>query len=263
MARDRLHPEVIGLTATSLDAWRRCPRLYLDRYLLGVPASDTGPSPDFGTFVHALLHRIHATGSCADTAHVRDVLESHGADDGVIPTMVSRHAARCPSRHATRARHEHELARFHRGAPQFLAAGRLDAIWQLDDVLEVRDYKTGARATERVADDPRARLQAWIAAPTAERLGLRLRVRYEHLAAEVDDEPDPFEPEADDLDAITEELCAAVAAIRDAGADVTGAGFAGVRDPAICDRCDFRSVCPDSATPGVPTWPEPPDLDEA
>ena len=68
--------------------------------------------------------------------------KAHGADDGVIPTMVARHAARCPSRHATRARHEHELARFHRGAPQFLAAGRLDAIWQLDEVLEVRDYKT-------------------------------------------------------------------------------------------------------------------------
>lgn len=262
MARDRLLPEVIGLTATSLDAWRRCPRLYLARYVLGVPASDTGPSPDFGTFVHALLHRIHDTGSCADRAHVRDVLESHGADDGVIPTMVTRHAARCPSQHATRARHEHELARFHRGAPQFLAAGRLDAIWQLDEVLEVRDYKTGAKATERVADDPRARLQAWIAAPTAERLGLRLRIRYEHLAAEVDDEPDPFEPEADDLAAITEELRAAVAAIRDAGADVSGAGFAGVRDAAVCERCDYRSVCPDSAAPGVPTWPEPPEFDE-
>ena len=151
VSRDRLLPEIIGLTATSLDAWRRCPRLYLDRYLLGVPPSDAGPSPDFGTFVHALLHRIHDTGSCADSAHVRDVLESHGADEGVIPSMVTRHAARCPSRHAVRARHEHELARFHRGAPQFLAAGRLDAIWQLDDVLEVRDYKTGAKATERVA----------------------------------------------------------------------------------------------------------------
>ncbi|MEY3361376.1 MAG: hypothetical protein RL531_1095, partial [Actinomycetota bacterium] len=94
------------------------------------------------------------------------------------------------------------------------------------------------------------------------RLGLGLRIRYEHLAAEVDDEPDPFEPDADDLAAITGELREVVAAIRDAGADVSGAGFVGVRDVEICARCDHRSVCPDSAAPGVPTWPEPPEPDE-
>ena len=26
-----------------------------------------------------------------------------------------------------------------------------------------------------------------------------------------------------------------------------------MRDAAVCERCDFRSVCPDSAAPGVPT----------
>ena len=36
---------------------------------------------------------------------------------------------------------------------------------------------------------PRARLQAWFAAPLAARDGLRIRVRYEHLAAEVGRRP--------------------------------------------------------------------------
>ena len=75
------------------------------------------------------------------------------------------------------------VARFHqRPPPSFMATGRLDAVWQHNGLLEVRDYKTGSVVTERVADDPRARLQAWLAAPIAERLGLKLRIRYEHLA---------------------------------------------------------------------------------
>lgn len=262
MSRDRLLPEIIGLTATAYDAWHRCPRRYLAGHLLGVPRSDEGGSPDFGTFVHVLMHHIHTTGNCNDTDHVRRVLEGNGADTGPIPEMVARHARRCPSGHATTARHEHELARFHRGAPQFIVGGRLDAIWRIGDLLEVRDYKTGARATERVADDPRARLQAWLVAPVATSRGLRLRIRYEHLAAEIDDEPDPFEPETEDLDAITAELGAAVRAIRDAGADPSGAGFVGIADPIACGHCDFRSICPDSAAPGEPTWPEPPEADE-
>ena len=261
MSRDRLLPEVLGLTATAYDAWRRCPRRYLAAHLLGLPRSDAGGSPDFGTLVHALMHRVHATGSCTDPAHVLEVLEAHGVGTGPIPAMVARHARRCPADRAEAARYEHELARFHRGAPQFIVGGRLDALWRIGDVLEVRDYKTGARATERVADDPRARLQAWLAAPVATTRGLRLRVRYEHLAAEIDDEPDPFEPEAEDLAAIEEELCSAVRAIRDAGADISGAGFAGVADPVTCGFCDYRSICPDSAAPGEPTWPEPPEYD--
>ena len=43
-----------------------------------------------------------------------------------------------------------------------------------------------------------------------ERRGLRLRLRYEHLQPEVADDPEPFEPDADDLAAIEEELRAAV-----------------------------------------------------
>jgi len=261
VSKDRVLPEILGISATSLSAWSRCPRLYLNSYVLGTPRSDSSGSPDFGTFVHALMHQIHTTGSCHDSEHVRDVLEGYGADTGVVPSMIERHAERCPSENALMGRHEHQLARFYPGAPRFIASGRLDAIWRLDGVLEVRDYKTGGKATERVADDERARLQAWLAAPIASRLNLSLRIRYEHLAAEIDDEPDVFEPGPEELEEIQEELCATVAAIRVAGQAISTGGFPGVADPAICQRCDYRSICPDSAAPGVPTWPEPPEED--
>jgi hypothetical protein len=113
--------------------------------------------------------------------------------------------------------------------------------------------------TERVADDPRARLQAWLAAPIAARLGLQLRIRYEHLAPEITDDPLPFEPDDDDLATIEEELRGVAAAIHDAAA---AAWFPGVSEHEVCATCRYRSVCPESAAPGVPTWPTPPDLDD-
>ena len=63
------------------------------------------------------------------------------------------------------------------------------------------------------------------------------------------DDPEPFEPDRDDLVAIEAELRAEVTAIR---GETT---FAGVADPELCHRCRYRSICPDSAVAGVPMWP--------
>ena len=98
----------------------------------------------------------------------------------------------------------------------------------------------------------------WLAQPIADRLGLRLRIRYEHLAAEVGDDPEPFEPDEDDLEAIDEELRSTAAAMQAAAADHD---FPGVADAEVCGHCRYRSICPASVVPGVPTWPTPPDPD--
>lgn len=260
MSADRLLPEVLTLSASALDSWQRCPRLYFADQVLRLPASDSGRAPDFGLFVHGMLRQIHEQGSCRDATHVAEVLALHGATAAdAVGAMIARHAQRCPSP-ATFERHERELARYHRrpGRP-LMVVGRLDAVWAHGDALEVRDYKTGTRMGDRLADDPRARLQAWLAAPIARRKGLRLRVRYEHLAAEVDEDPEPFEPDEDDLSAITDELCAVAAAIREAAATQ---GFPGVADATLCGTCRYRSVCRDSAVPSVPSWPMPPEADD-
>jgi hypothetical protein len=171
---------------------------------------------------------------------------------------VTRHASRCPSP-ALDEWHEVEAVRFSKAPPpQFIVTGRFDAVWHHDGLLEVRDYKTGAVVSDRVADDPRARLQAWLAAPRAMRLGLQVRVRYEHLAPEITDDPESFEPDEEDLEQIGTELRAVATAIRDAAA---AGSFPGVADAEVCRTCRYRSICPESAAPGVPTWPTPPDVD--
>lgn len=257
MRSARLLPDIVPISASAIERWSRCPREYRNRDLLGLPESNPGPPSDIGNLVHALLRMVHDRGSCKDDAFVDDLLTAHGFDGpGSIRGFLERHARRCPSP-TDRSWHEVEIARFHRApAPMFMATGRLDAVWIHDGLLDIRDYKTGGVRLERVGDDPRARLQAWLAAPRAARDGLRIRVRYEHLAAEVGDDPDPYEPEPEEIDGVEEELRRFVESVR--GEEE----FAGVHDTVICGGCRYRGVCPDTAVPSAPTWPQPPTLDD-
>ncbi len=237
-------PDILSLSASTLEVWLRCRRAYRNQVLLSLPAVDEAAPPRLGNAVHDVLRLVHETGSCRDAAHVRAVLDAHAFDgEGAVQGCVERHARRCP--HPVEgAWHEVETARFHRRpGPMFMAVGRLDAVWIHDGLLDVRDYKTGTLRSSRVADDPRARLQAWLVADRARRRGLRVRVRYEHLAPGVDEDPEPFEPDDDDLAAIGEELRSTAAAIR------AETAWEGVADPAVCRWCRYRSICPDRGDP--------------
>jgi hypothetical protein len=248
--RRDLLPGILHVTPTSLDTWRRCPREWRNRHLLGIPASDSHPGPVHGQQMHDVLRFVHEQGSCRDATHVDDVLLAHGFDDNDrMRGELARHTQRCPDP-AQALAHELTRARFsHHPTTPFMATARLDALWLHDGLLDARDYKTGQVWSDRVADDAQARLQAWVLAPLAEARGLRLRVAFEHLNAEVVDDPEPFLPDADDLLAIEAELRAEVTEIR------SEVAFAGVADPDVCHRCNYRSICPDSAVAGVPMWP--------
>lgn len=243
--------EIPGLTPSAYANLRRCPRLFLLANLLRLPASDSRFSPDRGLLVHDMLKAIHQQGRCDDAAHVDEVLAAHGADDEHTRVMIDRHVLRCP-RTADRDGHEVELARFWRRPPiMFMVHARIDAVWVHDGILDARDYKTGGRHYDRVADDPAARVQAFVLARHLGRLGVdRLRLRYEHLAPEIDEDPEPFEPDADDLAAIAEELAGAVTGLWAAEGEL-----AGVNDPVVCQSCAYRSICRDTAAAAEPIWP--------
>src|SRR5262249_38734578 len=228
--------------------WTRCARAWRNQYLLDLPASDGAGSPDHGQLVHDLLRFIHVNGSCHDDAHVAGALEAHAADDR-LRAEVSRHVSRCPAG-AEALGHELELARFHgRPWPPFMATARLDAVWIHDGILDARDFKTGGLWLPRVADDTRALIQAFVLAPRAAELGLRLRLRYEYLASEVDEDPDPWELDESGLPSVEERIRADVGGMRELE------DWSGVGDEAICSYCRYRSICPDSASPGEPGWP--------
>jgi hypothetical protein len=131
----------------------------------------------------------------------------------------------------------------------FMATARIDALWIHDGILDARDYKTGRLFHERVADIDAAHVQAWILGAHAQRRGLRLQLRYEYLQPEVDDDPEPWELDTDDLDDLEEKLRTVVTAMR------SEQDWRGVVDRDVCGRCRFRSICRDSAASGEPAWP--------
>jgi len=247
MSRTRVLPELLRITPTALDTFAWCSRRYLLKHGFGLPESDAGRSSDQGLLVHDLLRHIHERGSCHDAALVDEVVTAH-ADDDAVRLMIDRHRTRCPMTFDAQA---HEIARaryHHRPVPMFLATARIDAVWVHDGIFDVRDYKTGSRAVGDLRDDVRAQVQAWVFAPRAQARGLRLQLRYEYLSPEAGDDPEPWSPDTDDLDDITERLRRRVTQIRESD-------FRGVGEPETCTPCPYRSICPDSATPGVPTWP--------
>ena len=96
-----------------------------------------------------------------------------------------------------------------------MASARIDALWRYDDVLDAHDYKTGRAWDHRLSDDiTGARCRRGYSRPLADALGLRLRISFEYLSAEVTMQPAPFEPEPEDLDDIEQELRTMVAAMH-------------------------------------------------
>jgi len=132
--------------------------------------------------------------------------------------------------------------------PMYMATARIDAVWVHDGLLDARDYKTGRRWEERLADSPSAKVQAFVLDQAARDRGLRLHLRYEYLNPDVTDDPEPWEPDTDDLAAIEEEIRAAVERMR------TIDDWKGVADDR-CTRCAYRSICRDSVARSEPTWP--------
>ena len=244
----KYNPQVVRLSPTALDTWATCRRRYLLRHVLGVPVSDMTASGDEGLRVHAVMRFIHVNGHCNDDEFVNEVLVGHNCNTDAMRSMVDHHRERCPQQ-SSRGQHEIERARYHhRPVPMFLATARLDAVWIHDGLFDIRDYKTGRLAPMELRDDVRAHIQAWVFAPRAEAMGLRLRIRYEYLAVVANDDPDPWELDNDDLDLVEHTLRTAVTAIHNEE-------FDGIADPAVCSWCSYRSVCSESAAPGVSQWP--------
>src|SRR4051794_10106602 len=79
--KKRLLPDIVSITPSNFDDFVQCERRFLNRHLLGLPASDPGASNATGLLAHDMLRLIHDTGSCADAGHVTDVLTGHDADD--------------------------------------------------------------------------------------------------------------------------------------------------------------------------------------
>lgn len=92
---------------------------------------------------------------------------------------------------------------------------------------------TGLRMT------PRPGVQAWLLARLAAERGLRFELGYGCLGEDGGDDPEPFEPEEEDLKDIERW-------IGEIGAAIAASDFQGVADPLVCRRCSLSRACPDA-----------------
>ena len=194
-------PSILRLSPSTLASWHRCPREWNERAarrarerLAGthLPRRRDARAPEAAARRGLLpgrrvgVRRARAPRRRRERADARRSRASRRA----LPAGCRRHRPRDDARTLpvpARTSVHGECARSTR-------CGRYD------DVLDAHDYKTGRAWDHRLSDDVQARVQAWVLAPLAHALGLRLRISFEYLSAEVTMQPAPFEPDAEDLD---------------------------------------------------------------
>ena len=248
--RDLL-PGILHVTPTGLDTWRRCPREWRDHQLFGIPASDTDPGGVHGQQLHDALHMIHVEGSCHDVEHVGDVLVRRGLDhDDRLWGEIERHTTRCPEPDGGGRPRDHPgpvLVAPHRAVHGDRAARR---------AVGARRPARRARLQERAGvERPRRRRQA--GAPAGLDPRSRLPTRAVCGCGSRSSTSRPRWSTTPSRSSPTPTTCSP--SKRTSGArsprSAPRPSSSGVADPDVCRRCRYRSICPDSATPGVPVWP--------
>ena len=252
IAMTRLRSDITPLTPTSFDDFVRCERRFLLPPICSAcPASDAGAvrtirACSSTTCCGACTRpaRATTTRTCATCSRARR-RQRRGARAGRAPRASG---ARRPARR--RAAHEHELARFHRQPRrcswQRLGSTRSGSTTACSTPATTRPAALARRGCATCR--PRRCRRSCSRRPRSSR-GLRLRLRYEYLQPEIDEDPEPWEPDADDLAAVEEELRSAVERMWELD------DWVGVAEADVCGRCQYRSICRDSAAPGEPSWP--------
>jgi RecB family exonuclease len=156
------------LSVSQIDTYLRCPLDFYYVYVLGMPTEPT-PVRAYGTIIHGVIEQLQ-----------------HGLQNGALPNLDDLEAAvksKLPTagyispRSRERA-HAQALQTVRNLYDRFITAeapleiekpfraelpdapltiiGRIDAVYQLPDGVEIRDYKTGSSVTDAVKAKSRA-----------------------------------------------------------------------------------------------------------
>lgn len=253
-----------SLSASAVDALRDCPYRFFARVQLGLGEAselETGlEKRDYGTWLHAVLHRFHAARgapeaaeteaqallACADALQdemgldAAELLPYRSALDRLVPAYIAwlheRDAAGWEW-------HEGEVER--RIAPALLAGtglhGRIDRIDRRGAVLQLIDYKTGsASALESKVAAPLEDTQlAFYAALALEDAAPDTPVQAMYLA--LDERKGPREIVHEEVAQTAPALIAGLA--EDLAQLRAGAPLPALGQGRVCDWCEARGLC--------------------
>lgn len=229
-------PPWIVATPSRVSEFTKCRRAYFNSSILSLGGEHTeSPAIEVGLLVHSLLADSHAAGGCISREAIGNAADLHGEE---IASMLEAHYDLCPAQSGATAHllgAEMDLAWWDSSTRTHFR-GRLDAVWDVDGTLTVRDYKTGRHPEE----DHRSRfdVSAYAALAAVNFTGIRpIAVEFEYLASGA------LERVAFDEFSFQD----ALARIRGMAKEIAGTREFPGNPGIICESCDFRSVCPESA----------------
>jgi ATP-dependent helicase/nuclease subunit B len=253
------------LSASTVESLRACPYQFFSRSVLGLREADELDQPlgkrDYGTWLHAVLHRFHRERDARSTDADDDRVALNAAADAVEGEMGIAPERLLPYR----ASFEHLIAPYidwlhlrdarglrwldgeraaERAPPELDGVnlqGRIDRIDTDGRALELIDYKTGSVQTLRsLAADPLEDTQlAFYALLLDADLGEAGAVSAGYLALDAKDAPLPVpHPEvADSARALLRGMAEDLRRLR------AGAGLAALGEGRTCDYCEARGLC--------------------
>lgn len=224
------------VTPSRVIAFHECPRRYSNENLLslrGEPESDMRQA--LGVAVHDALAKIHEAGQCGDRATDAPAAPA-GVDPADVVDLLDAHYQLCPSRTGSRLLGtELDLFWWDRDS-RTLYRGRADAIWQSDEGLEIRDYKTGKMPQGEMGRRIDVASYAVLAAVAFPKIR-PVTVAFEHLAEGA------ITSHTFDQEGFGE----AIGLLQGAGSDLSDATEFPARPGPRCAYCQFKATCPEAA----------------
>ena len=148
------HDGRLVLSVSQIACWLDCPQDFYYQYVLNMPLP-SNPARQYGTAIHGAIERIHTGRQQGKIPSLEEILE---AVEAALPrtgylTARSRERAREQAIHSTKVLYERFLhdplpieteMPFRVDIPDtpLTIRGRIDAVYQLDSGIEIRDFKT-------------------------------------------------------------------------------------------------------------------------
>ncbi|HWT55950.1 MAG TPA: ATP-dependent DNA helicase [Candidatus Microsaccharimonas sp.] len=149
----------LRLSVSQIDCWLRCPQDFYYKYVLQMPLPPS-PTLQYGTAIHSVIETIHRAREQGQTPDMQELLEhvqSKLPRDGYASAR-SRERAHEQAIKTVETVYKRFMADvlpietekpFAVAVPaqQLTIIGRIDAVYQLDGGVEIRDFKTGTSVT--------------------------------------------------------------------------------------------------------------------
>jgi len=228
---------------TQLETFKQCPLRYKYRYVLGIPVLPHH-TLSFGQTIHRTLRDFHRADLFGkkDLDYLLGLYEKHWIDEGYT-SKKHKEERFASGRELLKEYYKRYPETLHK--PLFLEkkftlkfgstslVGSIDRIDELEDGVEVVDYKTGKPADQRAVDkDDQLTIYALA---TRDALGLDPQSLALYFVGTNEKVTTTRSPE--ELDQMREEIKRLIEAIKTSK-------FEPAFNKHLCDHCDYRYICP-------------------